>query len=264
MDLGAPTALASYAYLQAGGGGAGVLAALKAVTTSGNDVAGLVQSAGATEAQNGVQSSQGLALAAGTFELQASQGLASEALDNLLNPPLGFANPFINAQGVTDPSQAQAYAAYLYNQAQAQGQTALLTTALLKSAQASTQTATTQLQATPPKPAEVAKATTPAAGSARSAAGFDPMDTNRDGIVSPAESQAYGLSHPGLDPRDANYDGFVSSVEELAYAQQHAFLDPADTNYDGYVSPGETRAYALRHPTYGAPPAGAAGLDVYA
>ncbi|HJW32096.1 MAG TPA: hypothetical protein VJ505_01910 [Holophagaceae bacterium] len=256
MYVGAPSALASYAYQQAGGSTQGILAALNVATQAGSDVAGLLQSAGAT----GVQAGPAPGLTAETYAFNAAAGQGAQALQDLLNPPLGYANLFMNPQGVTDPAQAQAYAAYLYSQAQAQGQTTLLTKAMLKAADATAQTATTQLQA-PAAKEPVAEAP---AKRAAPAMGFDPLDTNQDGLVSPAESRAYGLSHPGLDPMDANYDGFVSTAEELAYARAHAFLDPQDTNYDGYVSTGEARAYSLRHPDYSRPQAGAAGWDVYA
>lgn len=260
MDLGALSAVATYAYLQAGGGRAGALAALPAIQTTGGEASALVASAGSPEAAGGLQGGQDTTLTAGTYALQAQAGQGQQALEALLNPPLGFANPFTSQTGL-DSGVAPAYAAYQYAQAQAAGQAASylasLGTAVRMAAQAGLVNLMTPTKATA-APAEE-KAATPTRANTAFTAG--PMDANGDGLVSPAERGAYAFNHPALSPMDRDLNGTVSASERLAYALSHPELDPKDANLDGYVSPAEARAYALAHP---AARAGAGGIDLLA
>lgn len=134
MDVLAPTLLASYAYQQAGGGSYGVLAALDAINQSGLDAAALVQSAGPVAGSDALQASQNSGLEVGTFRLLDAGGLGAQALQALLNPPLSFANPFLNTQSYLSLNAAAAYAGYLYAQAQRAGLGAAYTQYALNSA----------------------------------------------------------------------------------------------------------------------------------
>ncbi|MBI3132167.1 MAG: hypothetical protein HYZ13_12670 [Acidobacteria bacterium] len=209
MNVGAPT-LASYAYQLAGGGSQGVLAALAALKTAGSDVAGLIQSAGpGTGVEPALQASQDSGLEVGAFGLQVGAGLGAQALQDLLNPPLGFANPLLSTQGFLSLEAATAFAGYLYAEAQRTGQTGAFTQYALNSA-------LDALLGTPNDLLEPG----PASEALRQAT-LDPKDANEDGIVTPAETLFYALSHPQFVPQDANLDGFVTPAEALAYELRH-------------------------------------------
>lgn len=107
----------------------------------------------------------------------------------------------------------------------------------------------------------------PAVGSrkARAAASYDPRDTNRDGLVSPAEALAYDLGHPKLTttgrksapPQESvgsrRSDSLANPMVQAGRSRS-AYVDPRDTNRNGTVSPLERQAYDLRHPLQGVSP----------
>ncbi len=96
-------------------------------------------------------------------------------------------------------------------------------------------------------------------GKARAAASYDSRDTNRDGIVSPAEALAYDLRHPNLsmtgrksaplqEPVGSRRSDLAANPLVQADRSSSAYVDPRDTNRNGTVSPLERQAYDLRHP----------------
>ncbi len=105
-------------------------------------------------------------------------------------------------------------------------------------------------------------------GKARAAASYDSRDTNRDGVVSPAEALAYDLRHPKVtmargtstplqDLVGSRRSDITANPLVQADRSASAYVDPRDTNRNGTVSPLERQAYALRHPMEGVRPGSA-------
>jgi hypothetical protein len=213
MAIGAPTLLVGYAYHQAGGGGAGVAAALAALEKEAQQVTDLVKKTGSGQGFELLERSKAAALKVGTFPLRESAGQVAGLIQDLIHPPSGYGNPLLTPQTVLNPGVVGAYAAYQYQKAQETDQGAEAT-------RAATQAATESALGFP----EDLYASARPGGAplkTKAKAYFDFRDTDQDGFVSPAEAYAHALSHPHLDPRDTNQDAFVSPAEELAYLLKH-------------------------------------------
>lgn len=225
MNIGAPALLVGYAYHQAGGGSAGVAAALAALEQASGDTATLVKSAGAGPTLDLLELGQTKALEAGTYSLLESAGLGPQVVQNLLNPPTGYSNPLLTARRGLDPGTVGAFAKYQYSQAEKAGQTALYTQQATKDAWGAVEAFPADLydSAIPPssQPKSAPKTLT------------HPMDANQDGLVSPTEKLGYALDHAYLDPKDSNLDGFVSPSEAFAYSLQH----PAQSWLEALTTP---------------------------
>lgn len=213
MNIGAPTLLASYAYQQAGGGSAGVSAALASLASSANDVATMVRKTGLGQEFDLLQLSNTKALDVGTYDLQVAAGKGPQVVQNLINPPAGYANPLLTQQTVLNPNVVGAYTKYQYGEAKKAGQTNAFTLQTTGTAAEATQGFQGDLYNSAMPPSKTFKA--------NALAFFDPMDVNQDGFISPAETISYALENPQLDPMDANLDGVVSPAEELVYSLSH-------------------------------------------
>lgn len=279
MNIGAPTLLASFAYQQAGGGTAGVSAALASLESSARDVTQMVKQIGSGQTFDLLELSKTSALDTATYNLQAAAGKGTQAMQDLLNPPTGYSNPLLTGQTTPSPyalatdavgafnlyspptqtvlnaDVVGAYGKYQYAQAEKAGQGNAAT-------QQATTTAANATQGFQPGLHDSAMPRT-TSWEAISQANANPKDSNQDGLVSPAEILSYALKNPYYDPKDTNLDGLVSPAEELAYSLSHpvvdllspsskatssVFLDPKDANQDGFVSPAEELTYSLRHP----------------
>ena len=75
---------------------------------------------------------------------------------------------------------------------------------------------------------------------------YDSRDTNQDGVVSPAENNAYNVKHPEL--LGLNQSTTVTSALTSSKGLDFVYYDPKDTNKDGFVSTEEGYVYALNHP----------------
>lgn len=213
MAIGAPALLVGYAYHQAGGGSAGVRAALTALEGKAKEVTDLVRKTGMGQTFNLLEQSKANVLKVETYPLLDPKDQGAKLIQDLISPPTGFGNPLLTPQTVVNPNVVGAYANYQYRKAETAGLGP-------KATQAATHGATESALGFPEDLYRSALA-----GDrdfqTKAKAYFDPRDTNLDGFVSPAESQAHALSHPHLDPRDTNQDAFVSPAEELAYLLKH-------------------------------------------
>ena len=104
---------------------------------------------------------------------------------------------------------------------------------------------------------------------------FDPMDANRDGRITLAESDAYTRAwRPGPWPGwsfvsvDANRDGFIDRTEVVATSPLHADFDTIDSNDDSRATQAEIEAFwrTMKHSGHHACPGhphapGMAGRD---
>ena len=74
-----------------------------------------------------------------------------------------------------------------------------------------------------------------AVSKASNAVYFDPMDTNRDGVVSPAEEFAYTLTHPKWEPKSSS----TASSSPLNHYTQSGGLKAAGksirSQFDVYI-----------------------------
>lgn len=263
MDLQLSAALSRYAYHLAGGGYAGVLAALESTRTTATAAAGLV--AGASAGEDLLARTQATELAAGAYGLEVAGGGDDQALQDLLR--LGPETPEwlpVATDPLAEAGVVAAEARYAYLQALRAGQGqafALATAAQVRTdlGQATRLLASAELpEPTGPLPEDATPDATPDAGAdpagetsgdrAPAFLGYARQDADQDGLVSALEFNAYAARHPGLAVADANQDGQVTPAEGLAYGLAHPSLDPADTNFDGVVSGAEALAYELAHP----------------
>lgn len=210
MNIGASTLLADYAYRQAGGGSTGVSAALAALEASAKEVAGLVKKSGFGQSFDLLEFGASKAFGTKTYPLEKAAGKGPSLVQELINPPMGYGNPLLTPTTVLNPNVVGAFAAYQYGQAKKAGDLPAFQEAIRA------ETAKTFKEglydSAQPLPKE---------RRAHAFSFFDPMDTNRDGYVSPMESLRYAQTNPAVDPKDRNLDGRVSPAEEWAYELAH-------------------------------------------
>jgi hypothetical protein len=78
---------------------------------------------------------------------------------------------------------------------------------------------------------------------------FDQIDTNKDGVLSKEERQAFAQSHKGegMKKIDTDASGTISRAEAANHPRLAKHFDQVDTNKDGVLSKEELQAFRAAH-----------------